>query len=459
MTTHAAKPTDAEQTADTAAPGAASAPPRLDEVLLDRTDPDFLAGAYQTYAQIRAAGPVVRVRHCPFLRDDDAQTQAQRGEQPLREILFVSRYEQVAEALVDSRLSSDPFVLLPSEVRAKLPTPPEPFRLFSRSLIMCDPPDHSRLRKLVQPSFSAKALDALRPRIQRLTDQLLDQAEHQAAERGELAPERRMDLIQAFAYPLPVAVISDLLGIPDEDREVVRRWSAFRMDSRSPAVIAETTRQFEQFSAYLRGLFARKRQAPADDMISQMIHAQEDGDRLSEDELLSMIFLLYLAGHVTTVNLIGNGVFALLDHPEQLARLRAEPQLVHGLVEETLRYYAPIDYFGSPRVATCDLDLGGVAIPKGAPVAVGLAAANRDPQRFAEPDRFDIARPDAHRHLAFGRGIHLCLGAPLARIEGEIAFSTLIRRLPGLRLAVPADRIRWTGASGTRGLRELPVCF
>jgi cytochrome P450 len=268
-----------------------------------------------------------------------------------------------------------------------------------------------------------------------------------------------MELIKAFAYPLPVTVISDMLGIPAEDRETVEQWVILRLDSRDPAAMEQTRKALGAFSSYLVDLFKRKRRAPTDDMISQMIHAQEDGDKLSEEELLSMTYLLYMAGHITTVNLIGNGVAALLTHPEQLARFKADPGLARGVVEETLRYWGPIDYFGAVRTATEDIKIGEVPIPKGAHVTVGLGSANRDPERFANPDMYDISREDAHRHIAFGRGIHLCLGAPLARIEGQIAFETLFRRLPELRLAAPAEELRWSGAVGMRGFRELPVLF
>ncbi|KYF68787.1 cytochrome hydroxylase [Sorangium cellulosum] len=434
--------------------------PVLDSVVLDRSDPEFLVRAYDVYAEMRAKGPIVRARHYPTLRHDDEENSARQGDRSVREVLFVNRYEDAAAALVDDRLSSDPYVTLTPEQREKLPPMLVEFRPIAHSLLVRDPPDHTRLRKLVQPSFNARALEALRPRIQRIADDLLDEAEREAAARGEATPERRMDLIKAFAYPLPVTVISDMLGIPEEDRAVVRQWAELRADGfRNPEVMEQTRKKIAAFSGYLGDLFERKRLAPADDMISQMVHAQEDGDTLSEEELLSMVFVLYFAGHVTTVNLIGNGVAALLTHPEQLARLKADPGLARGVVEETLRYWGPIDYPGTVRTAREDTEIGGTTIPKGAQVVIGLGSANRDPERFEDPDTYDISRADAHRHIAFGRGIHLCIGAPLARLEGEIAFETLFRRFPGLRLAAPAEGLRWTGSAGMRGFRELPVLF
>jgi cytochrome P450 len=269
-----------------------------------------------------------------------------------------------------------------------------------------------------------------------------------------------MALIQAFAHPLPVTVISDMLGIPPEDREAVEAWAELRADAYAdPAARAQNRERVRAFSSYLGALFERKRREPADDMISQMVHAQEDGDTLSEEELFSMVFILYFAGHMTTVNLIGNGVVALLAHPGELARFKADPGLAGAVVEETLRYWGPVDYLGSLRIAKEDMELGGTSIPKGARVGIGLGSANRDPERFAHPDTYDITRPNAHRHIAFGRGIHLCVGAPLARLEGQIAFETLFRRFPDLRLSTPAQELGWKGAAGLRGFPEVPVLF
>jgi len=443
--------------------GAGGAPkeiPEVGSVVLDRSNPEFLAKAYEIYAEMRAQGPIVRTRHYPFIRDEEQRKSVQEGDRPIREVLFLSHYEEAAAALVDDRLSSDPHVMMTPEQRENFSRMPVEFQPIAHSLIVLDPPDHTRLRKLVQPSFNARALEALKPRIQRIADELLDEAERQAAARGEVASERRMDLIKAFAYPLPVQVISDMLGIPEEDREDLQHLSEIRFDNfRDAEAMEQTRKRIAAFSSYLRDLFERKRHAPADDMISQMVHAQEDGDKLNEKELLSMVFILYFAGHVTTVNLIGNGVAALMAHPEQLARLKADLGLSKGVVEETLRYWGPVDYLGSVRTAKEDMAIGGTPISKGAEVAIGLGSANRDPARFEDPDTYDITRADAHRHIAFGRGIHLCLGAPLARIEGQIAFETLFRRFPDLRLATSIEELRWGGAAGLRGFRELPVLF
>lgn len=424
-------------------------------LILDRSDPAFLAKAYDSYAQLRALGPVVKTRHYPNLKDEETGA----GERTIRDVLFVGHYEAAAEALTDPRLSSDPFVLMSQAQRDRMPPIPPEVRPIVESLILRDPPIHTRLRKLVQPSFSPRAMEALAPRIQRIADELLDKIERDAAARGETTPDRKMDLVKSFAYPLPVTVISDMLGIPEADRETVNKWSELHFGSRDPEAQAATRKTISTFCQYLEELFERKRREPSDDMISQMVHAQEDGDRLSRDELLSMTFILYLAGHITTVNFIGSGVVALLSHPEQLAAYKADPTLLKGVVEETLRYWPPIDFFGAVRTATESFDLAGQHIPKGAQVTVGLASANRDPQRFPHPDAYDISREDAHRHVAFGKGIHLCLGAPLARLEGQIAFETLFRRFPALRLAAPVDSLRWTGSAGMRGFHDIPLLF
>ena len=236
-------------------------------------------------------------------------------------------------------------------------------------------------------------MEAMRASIQQIVDDLLDRAERDAAERGEAAPNRRMELIEAFAYPFPVTVISDMLGIPREDRETDPGVDGEPAPRRPPPGPRRWTRRCEQglreFIAYLKDLFDAQAPEPTDDMISRMVHVEEDGDILDEEEMLATVFLMYLAGHVTTVNLVGNGVVALLTHPEQLAKLKADPELAKNVVEETLRYWGPVDFIGR-RIAKEDVEIGGTVIPKGEQVTVSLASANRDPERFAEPDAFDI---------------------------------------------------------------------
>jgi cytochrome P450 len=429
---------------------------------LDIGDPNFMADAYDTYADLRARGPVSRVRFAGGAEEAASEDNGeQRGFFGSQETFFVTHYDEVVATLLDHRFSVDPrSVMSPEQVEKQESQTPEEFRLFSRSILSLDPPDHTRLRKLVQPSFTGRGIQALRWSIQQIADDLLDQAERDAAGRGEEAPDRRMDLIEAFAYPFPVTVISDMLGIPREDRETIRGWTEnlLRVDRlRGQEVDEEVRAGLRDFIDYLRDLFERKRRAPADDMISRLVHAEEDGEVLDEDEVLATVFLMFLAGHVTTVNLVGNGVVALLTHPDQLAKLKASPDLAKGVVEETLRYWGPVDFIGR-RIAKEDVELSGTVIPTGEQATVSLASANRDPERFANPDFFDITRADANRHVAFGKGIHVCLGAPLARVEGQVAFGTLFRRFPELRLAVPIEEVRW-GTSFLRGFARLPVLF
>jgi len=435
----------------------AGALPAPEIVRLDISDPTFMATAYDTYDALREKGRVARVK---FGSDDEGkESQSPRDRFFNRESFFVTHFDDVVATLLDDRFSVDPRSGPTAEQREHDETPEE-FRPFARSIISIDPPDHTRIRKLVQPSFTGRGMEAMRPSIQKTVDDLLDSAERDADARGETPGNRRMELVSQFAYPFPVTVISDLLGIPREDREQIRGWTEnlLRVDRGRDEAMNEQVRQgLRDFIAYLKELFARKRREPAEDMISRMVLMEDDGDTLTEEETLATVFLMYLAGHVTTVNLVGNGVVALLTHPEQFAKLQADPNLAKNVVEETLRYWGPVDFVGR-RMATEDLEIAGTPIAAGDQVTVSLAGANRDPERFVAPDTFDISREDANRHVAFGKGIHVCLGAPLARVEGQVAFETLIRRYPGLRLAVPADEIKWSG-SFLRGFRQVPLLF
>jgi cytochrome P450 PksS len=384
------------------------------------TDPHFMATAYDTYDELRDEGPVARVRFRTGRETDETNTPRDRFFNS--EAYFVTGYDEVVATLFDDRFVVDPRSLMSAEERAQAPEPPEEFRPLARSLLNIDPPDHTRIRKLVQPSFTGRGMEAMRPGIQQIVD--------------------------------------NMLGIPRQDRQQIRGWTQnlLRVDrANDPAAQEEVRAGLREFSAYLTDLFARKRQAPTDDMISRMVHIQEDDDVLTEEEMLATVFLMYLAGHVTTVNLVGNGVVALLSHPEQLAKMQADPSLAKNMVEETLRYWGPVDFIAR-RLAKEDLEIAGTPIARGDHVTVGLASANRDPERFAHPDAYDITREEANRHVAFGKGIHVCLGAPLARVEGQVAFETLMRRYPALRLAVPAEEIAW-GGSFLRGFRQVPLLF
>jgi cytochrome P450 len=308
-------------------------------------------------------------------------------------------------------------------------------------MLDADAPVHTRLRRLVAREFTTRRVAALQPRIQAVTDELLD-----AALREPVA-----DLVEALALPLPMTVICELLGVPDLDRKSFRGWSNDIVAGTPESEAAA----FEAMSHYLTELIEDKRcSGPGDDLLSALIRTRyEDGDRLSPDELVGMAFLLLVAGHETTVNLISNGVLALLRHPDQLAALRARPELIDGAVEEMLRYDGPVETT-TWRFAREPLTIAGTPIAQGEPVLVALAGADRDPQRFPEPDTFDIRRP-AQGHIAFGHGIHYCLGAPLARMEARIAIPSLLARAPGLAL-VP-EPLDWRPGLLMRGPTRLRV--
>jgi cytochrome P450 len=291
-------------------------------------------------------------------------------------------------------------------------------------------------------------IERLRPRIQEIATDLIDRA----AAAGE------MELVSEFAFPLPITVIAELLGVPVADRERFREWSAAMV---SPALAAAEAEQADAmlgaFVQYLLALFAERRQVPGEDLVSALVAVEDGGDTLSEEELCSMIALLIVAGHETTVSLIGNATLALLTHPEQRAALEADPSLLPRAVEELIRYDGPVERTLN-RWATVDVELGGQTIRRGDNVIVILGAADRDPERFEEPDTLDLAAKRESRHLGFGRGSHFCLGAPLARLETEIALGTLLR-LPGLRLAVAESELRWRPVPLFRSLVALPVAW
>jgi cytochrome P450 len=421
--------------------------------LLDLADPHFHDTSLEVFAGLRAQCPVARVTF--------RNSQEEAGERSgpfFQDAYLVTRYDDSNATLLDNRIGVDHRRAMTPEQLAKLPEPPARARLFQRNLLGVDPPDHTRLRKLVQPSFTNRQMDAFRPRIQAIVDHLLDQVEAEAAARGETAPHRTMDLVEAFAFPMPIQVICELLGIPADDQDDVKRWfHALPIGGGEVRSEAELETTFDEFVAYLESLFERRRREPSGDLISDLVHAEEEGDRLDGEELLSMVFILLAAGHVTTVNLIATGTLALLTHPSELEKVRANPELAKNAVEEILRYWGPLDTT-LPRFATQDVAIDGVEIARGETILVGLSSANHDPERFVDPEVFDITREDANRHIAFGKGIHACLGAPLARMEGDIALTTLLARYPDLRLAVPVEEISWKPGF-LRALQALPLNF
>ncbi|UJB40220.1 cytochrome P450 family protein [Streptomyces sp. A1-5] len=381
---------------------------------------DFVDDPYPYYAKLREQGPVHRIR-TPYDQDS----------------WLVVGHEAVRAALADPRLGKDWSSANLERVVGEAP-------LFTNMLDV-DPPHHTRLRKLVAKEFTSRRVEALRPRVQHLTDELLDAM--------LAAPDGRADLIEALAFPLPMTVICELLGVPSIDRESFRAWSHELV---SPTGPEEVVRATQEMSDYLSALIETQRREPVDGLLSALIRtSDEDGDRLSRDELIGTAFLLLVAGHETTVNLIANGVRALLERPAQLAALRADDGLLDNAVEEMLRYDGPVET-ATWRCASEPVELGGTVIPAGSPVLISLASASRDPQRFAVADDFDITR-DPRGHVAFGHGIHFCLGAPLARLEGRIALRSLVDRCPSLALDTAADAPNWRTGLLMRGMDRLPI--
>ncbi|MFI8008239.1 cytochrome P450 [Streptomyces sp. NPDC086010] len=381
---------------------------------------------------------------------------ALRHESPVREVTtprgitgwLVTRYDDCRTALNDSRLLKDSKAV--TEVLGRQMVSGSPYlhasaRLLESHMLNTDFPDHTRLRALVNKAFTPGTVARLRPRIEEITDGLLDAM-------AETPAGSDVDLVKALAQPLPIAVICELLGIDAADRHRLVEWTRVIVSS---APGADLLKASDDIVAYLDGLIERKRTDPADDLMSALVQVSDQGDRLSRDELIAMGVLMVIAGHDTTVNLIGNGVFALLSAPEQLGLLCADPSLLPGAVEELLRYDGPV-HVATHRVAAEPLELGGVRIPEGGLVMVSLLAANRDEERFQDPDRLDIKR-DPKGHLAFGHGIHYCLGAPLARTEARIVLERLLIRFPALRLGEGSGEPSWYPSLLIHGLVTLPV--
>jgi cytochrome P450 PksS len=391
----------------------------------------FKADPYPFYARLRAGAPVCTVRL------PDKQT-----------AYLVTRYDDVAALLKDQRFAKDVRNALTPEQLRRQPWVPPMFQAISQNMLDQDAPDHTRLRGLVHKAFTPRRVEQMAERAQAVADELLDAVEA----RG------RIDLIGQYALPIPVTIIADMLGVPARDRGSFQRWS--KAVTGSTGAFWNTLLMIPTmiwFMRYIRGLIALRRADPQDDLLTALVQAEETGDQLSEDELVAMVMLLLIAGHETTVNLIGNGVLALLRSPEQLARLRADPALAKTAVEELLRYESPVE-MATQRYAREDVELAGATIPRGSLVFGVLASANRDEAQFPRAGELDLARAP-NRHLAFGQAIHYCLGAPLARLEGQIAIATLLRRAPDLRLSAAPEALRWRPGLVLRGLEALPLAF
>ncbi|GII90602.1 cytochrome P450 family protein [Sinosporangium siamense] len=354
----------------------------------------------------------------------------------------ILRYAEARAALADPRFSRDPRFAGPSWRQSDRDRDLEDGSGLGIHLLTREPPDHTRLRRMVAGAFTARRTEAMRGRVQKITHDLID----------AFAARGSAELVGELAYPLPAIVMCETFGIPLADQGHFRQWT-------SNAVLADDGQPVyaPPPDEYLRDLVAGKRAAPTDDLLSELVAAEQAG-QLSETELLSMLFLLIIAGHENTVGLIANGVLALTANPEQLALLRERPDMIEGVVEEVLRYDGPME-LAAWRFAAEPVTIGETTIPAGEPVVIALAAAHRDPDRFADPDRFDITRPDAGAHLGFGYGLHHCLGAALGRMEAAVALSAVVQRLPDLAPAVPIDQLERGPGSIVRSLYELPVTF
>lgn len=385
-----------------------------------------------------------------FFQDPQGLFARLRSSAPMTQVItadglpvwLITRYDDVRAALADSRLAKDWVThMTPDDFDINV----DPVQAYlDQHMLNLDPPDHTRLRRLVVKAFTPRRVAALRPRVSAVTDELLNAMADGPAE---------TELIEAFAFPMSVTMICELIGIPVRDRTSFRDWSGTLLSSHG-------TREQSRAAAvemydYFSNMVAMRRRAPADDLLSALIATRDSGDALSEHELLSMLFLLLVAGHETMVNLIAGGVLALLTHPAELARLRADPALLPSAIEELLRYANPLNH-ATERFTLEPVTIGGTVIPAKEWVMLATSSANRDPSRFPDADRLDVGR-NPSGHLGFGHGIHYCLGAPLARLEGEIAFGSLLSRFPGLALAVPESSLRWRPSSLIHGLEVLPV--
>jgi cytochrome P450 len=396
--------------------------------LFNPLSPEFIRNPYPHYDQLRQLDPVHITAHGMYL---------------------VSRHADVSSVLRDKRFGKDFVERSTRRYGPKIMEEPI-FRSMSHWMLQQDPPDHTRLRGLVVKAFTARRVEDMRPRIQEVVDRTLDR----------VIPQGQMDLIEDFAFRLPVTIICDMLGIPKEHREVF--FSGTRDSGRildpvplTPEDIAKSNANYVLSQMYFQQLFELRRKQPGDDLTTQLVQAEEDGSKLTNEELTANIILLFGAGHETTVNLIGNGLLALYRNPDQLALLKARPELIANAIEEFLRYDSSVQMTGRVTLESID-DLGDKKIPKGETVLCLLGSANRDPAAYPDqPDRLDITRPNV-RPLSFGGGIHFCLGAQLARIEAEIAISTLLRRLPDLRLD-DAQNPEWRPTFVLRGLKRLPA--
>jgi cytochrome P450 PksS len=391
---------------------------------------EFKADPFPFLARLRASDPVYRTT----LPDKTA-------------VWLITRYDDVTALLRDERFTKNRRSALTKEQLRKLPWTPPMFRPLERNMLDLDPPDHTRLRSLVHKAFTPSLVEQMRSRTQAIADELLDRV----VSRGE------MDLIRDFALPLPMTIITEILGVPAKDHDKFHKWSKAVVSLSSPNPALRVLPAVWKFIRYLRRFFKLRRRDPQNDLVTALIKVEEAGDKLSEDELLAMVFLLLIAGHETTVNLIGNGTLALIENPSEMRKLQSEPSLVKPAIEELLRYTSPV-LMTTERYARGNATIHDVTIPQGEMTLGVIGSANRDETVFDNPNELQITR-EPNRHLSFGQGIHFCLGAPLARMEAQIAFTTLLRRLPDLRLKNSPHSLRWRPSMILRGLSELPLKY
>ncbi len=410
------------------------------EIEFNTLDPALAADPYPAYERLREGG---RLLWTNFMSGRVQRIVPSKEMMP--GVWILTRYDECMSFLRDERISSDPmqsqlFKMLVTTMLGGENTPS--VELMRNLLLFMDPPDHTRLRALANAAFSRKAVEELRPRITELVDELL-------VDRTEI------DLVGDFAYPLPVTVIAEMLGVPLSDREMFSRWSRelvdlFGTEDVSPEATQRGNNAILAMNDYFTGLTAQRRRQPRDDLLTAFVEVEDQGERLSHEELLATCLILLIAGHETTANLIGLGTLALLRNPDVLARVRDDPSLVSSTVDELLRYDSPVQFTARTTLAPIEID--GTVIPEAERVLVLLASANRDPEKFSDPDRI-VPERSPNPHLSFGGGIHFCLGAPLARLEARIAFAKLVQ----LPLELVSDALEWRRTLPIRGLRSLPV--
>jgi cytochrome P450 len=396
---------------------------------VDITSPQFKANPFPFYARLRVEAPVFPV----IVRKQRAW--------------LITRHDDVVRVLKDDLFAKDRHNAMSPEQLKKAPKVPSIFKALERNLLSLDNPDHGRLRTLVYKAFMRNPIKGMRDQIQVLADELLD----------SVAPQGQMELIADFALPLTLTTIGQIVGVPAKDSPKFHRWTKAVIQAGSNPNVFVLLPALWGLTRYFKKLIAARRLEPQNDLTTALVKAQENDDRLTDDEILATLFLLLSAGHETTVNLIGSGTLALLEQPEQLAQLRQTPDLIEPAIEELLRFVCPAET-ATERYAREDIAIAGTTIPKGELVLAAIGSANRDPSYFDHPDQLDFTREN-NNHIAFGHGAHYCLGAPLTRLEGQIAINTLLQRMPNLRLNIAPEQLKWRGGIVLRGLEKLPVSF